>query len=162
MALRRINKDLQDINKDSGTMNVSAGPQVEKSIDSDGNVVEEPNLFKWDATIIGPKDTPYAGGLFHLTLDFPHDYPFKPPRVRFKTKIYHPNINSQGSICLDTLKDSWSPSLTVGKLLLGISSLLDEPNPDDPLEPDITDQMNSNIIEYNRIARHWTNKYAMK
>ncbi|KAG8523149.1 Ubiquitin-conjugating enzyme E2 D1, partial [Galemys pyrenaicus] len=79
----------------------------------------------------------YQGGVFFLTVHFPTDYPFKPPKIAFTTKIYHPNINSNGSICLDILRSQWSPALTVSKVLLSICSLLCDPNPDDPLVPDI-------------------------
>ncbi|XP_032087951.1 ubiquitin-conjugating enzyme E2 D1 isoform X2 [Thamnophis elegans] len=86
---------------------------------------------------MGPPDSAYQGGVFFLTVHFPTDYPFKPPKIAFTTKIYHPNINSNGSICLDILRSQWSPALTVSKVLLSICSLLCDPNPDDPLVPDI-------------------------
>lgn len=78
---------------------------------------------------LSPGFSPYSGGVFFLNIHFPSDYPFKPPKVNFTTKIYHPNINSQGAICLDILKDQWSPALTISKVLLSISSLLTDPNP---------------------------------
>uniref|UniRef100_A0A4W4GV75 Nuclear factor NF-kappa-B p105 subunit n=1 Tax=Electrophorus electricus TaxID=8005 RepID=A0A4W4GV75_ELEEL len=95
------------------------------------------DLFHWQATIMGPNDSPYQGGVFFLTIHFPTDYPFKPPKVAFTTRIYHPNINSNGSICLDILRSQWSPALTISKVLLSICSLLCDPNPDDPLVPEI-------------------------
>lgn len=64
---------------------------------------------------MGPGDSPYSGGVFFLAIHFPTDYPFKPPKVNFTTRIYHPNINSNGSICLDILRDQWSPALTISK-----------------------------------------------
>jgi ubiquitin-conjugating enzyme E2 D/E len=83
--------------------------------------------------------TPYAGGVFFLQVTFPPDYPFKPPKVKFTTKIYHCNINNEGGICLDILKENWTPSLTIGKVLLSISSLLSDANPDNPLMPEIAE-----------------------
>ena len=85
--------------------------------------------FKWVSTIAGPKGSPYEGGVFYLDIQFPSDYPFKPPKVTFSTRIYHCNITSQGAICLDILKDNWSPALSVSKVLLSVSSLLTDPNP---------------------------------
>jgi ubiquitin-conjugating enzyme E2 D/E len=64
---------------------------------------------------MGPDDSPYSGGVFFLNINFPTDYPFKPPKVNFVTRIYHPNINQNGAICLDILKDQWSPALTISK-----------------------------------------------
>ncbi|XP_025061944.1 ubiquitin-conjugating enzyme E2 D2, partial [Alligator sinensis] len=122
---------------------------------------ENPQVFHWQATIMGPNDSPYQGGVFFLTIHFPTDYPFKPPKVAFTTRIYHPNINSNGSICLDILRSQWSPALTISKVLLSICSLLCDPNPDDPLVPEIARIYKTDREKYNRIAREWTQKYAM-
>ncbi|KAK1333673.1 hypothetical protein QTO34_006059 [Cnephaeus nilssonii] len=116
-------KELSDLQRDPPA-HCSAGPVGD-------------DLFHWQATIMGPPDSAYQGGVFFLTVHFPTDYPFKPPKIAFTTKIYHPNINSNGSICLDILRSQWSPALTVSKVLLSICSLLCDPNPDDPLVPDI-------------------------
>jgi len=78
---------------------------------------------------MGPTGSPYEGGVFFLDIQFPTDYPFKPPKLSFKTRIYHCNINSNGAICLDILKDNWSPALTSSKVLLSICSLLTDCNP---------------------------------
>jgi ubiquitin-conjugating enzyme E2 D/E len=148
MAQKRIQKELADFGKDPPA-NCSAGP-----VDPNGD------QFHWHASIIGPEDSPYAGGIFFLNIVFPTDYPFRPPKCTFVTKIYHPNINANGSICLDILKDQWSPALTVSKVLLSISSLLTDPNPDDPLVPDIAQLYKSNKVKYEQTAREWTKKYA--
>lgn len=102
MALKRIQRELQELGRDPPA-NCSAGPVGE-------------DLFHWQATIMGPDDSPYSGGVFFLDIHFPADYPFKPPKVSFTTRIYHCNINSNGGICLDILKEQWSPALTVSKV----------------------------------------------
>ena len=109
---------------------------------------------------MGPEDSPYTGGVFFLNIHFPTDYPFKPPKLTFVTRIYHPNINSNGGICLDILKDQWSPALSITKVLLSICSLLADPNPNDPLELDIAKVYKTNKAEFDRIAREYTIKYA--
>ena len=147
MALKRINKELNDLSKDPPA-NTSAGPVGE-------------DLFHWQATLMGPADSPYSGGVYFLNIQFPADYPFKPPKVNFTTRIYHPNINSNGGICLDILKDQWSPALTTSKVLLSICSLLTDPNPDDPLVPEIAHLYKTNREEYKKKAMEWTRKYAM-
>ncbi|KAB8267126.1 putative glutaryl-CoA dehydrogenase [Aspergillus minisclerotigenes] len=119
------------------------------------------DLFHWQATIMGPGDSPYSGGVFFLAIHFPTDYPFKPPKVNFTTRIYHPNINSNGSICLDILRDQWSPALTISKVLLSICSMLTDPNPDDPLVPEIAHVYKTDRGRYEATAREWTRKYAI-
>jgi len=147
MSSRRILKEYKDLAKDAPD-NCSAGPRGD-------------NMYIWDGTIVGPTDSPYVGGIFNLEIHFPSDYPFKAPKVIFTTKIYHPNINSHGGICLDILKDQWSPALTVGKTLLSICSLLTDPNPKDPLVPEIADLYIRDREAYNNTARLWTQRYAM-
>merc|ERR1711953_1473059 len=147
MALKRINKELQDLGRDPPAQ-CSAGPVGD-------------DLFHWQATIMGPPESPYQGGVFFLTIHFPTDYPFKPPKVAFTTRIYHPNINSNGSICLDILRSHWSPALTISKVLLSICSLLCDPNPDDPLVPEIARLYKMDKTKYEEVAKEWTRKYAM-
>ncbi|KAG7027526.1 Ubiquitin-conjugating enzyme E2 11, partial [Cucurbita argyrosperma subsp. argyrosperma] len=210
MASKRILKELKDLQKDPPT-SCSAGPVAE-------------DMFHWQATIMGPSDSPYSGGVFLVNIHFPPDYPFKPPKavtngfrdrhcrcasedagpqggrfqtpgglperrlnlkggwtpsdvpartldaqggwilrshVAFRTKVFHPNINSNGSICLDILKEQWSPALTISKVLLSICSLLTDPNPDDPLVPEIAHMYKTDRAKYEASARSWTQKYAM-
>jgi ubiquitin-conjugating enzyme E2 D/E len=109
---------------------------------------------------MGPEGSPYEGGIFYLRIDFTNDYPFKPPKIMFLTKIYHCNINSSGAICLDILKEQWSPALTISKVLLSICSLMDEPNPNDPLVSEIAHLYKTNKTEHNKIAQQYTMQYA--
>jgi ubiquitin-conjugating enzyme E2 D len=142
----RLQKEYQDIYTDPPS-NCSATPYAD-------------NIYEWTAQIYGPEDTPYAGGIFNLHILYPPNYPFKPPKVNFITKVYHPNIDSSGNICLDILKDHWSPALTISKVLLSICSLMNEPNPDDPLVPDIAKEYTTNRAQYVTNATTWTRAYA--
>ncbi|WP_110971353.1 ubiquitin-conjugating enzyme E2 variant [Pseudomonas huaxiensis] len=119
------------------------------------------DIYHWQATIPGPADSPFDGGVFSLSIHFPNDYPSKPPKVVFTTKIYHPNISSNGSVTLNILKGGWLPTLTIDKVLLGISALMLKPNPDDPLVPEIARQFKEDDKKYFAAARAHTQKYAM-
>ncbi|URE13472.1 ubiquitin-conjugating enzyme [Musa troglodytarum] len=114
-------------------------------------------MFHWQATIMGPPDSPYAGGVFLVTIHFLQIIHLS----HLRTKVFHPNINSNGSICLDILKEQWSPALTISKVLLSICSLLTDPNPDDPLVPEIAHMYKTDRTKYETTARSWTQRYAM-
>ena len=118
------------------------------------------DIRHWNAIIIGPTGTPYEGGMFKLDVLFPQDYPFKAPDIKFLTKVYHPNISSSGRICLDILKDKWSPALTIGRVLLSLCSLLNDPNPDDPLSSDVARHYKTDYEGYCLKAKDWTIKHA--
>ena len=117
MALKRIQKELDDFNKNP-PMNITVG------------VLDENNLFICHAAIIGPNNSPYV---FIICVYFPYTYPFDPPSCICITKIYHPNINSNGSISIDILtNDKWNPKLNITKILVEIYSILKEPDPEHP------------------------------
>ena len=146
-SIIRLKKEYDELRKNPPE-NCSAGPVND-------------NFYEWTGQIIGPANTPYSGGIFKLQINYPSNYPFKPPKINFITKVYHPNIDSSGNICLDILKDKWSPALTISKLLLSISSLLTDPNPDDPLVIDIAKLYKKNKKKYMENAKKWTQLYAM-
>ena len=145
-TVKRIKKEMEEMQK-MPPENCSAGP-----INDD--------LFNWQATIIGPQGSPYQGGIFKLHITIPVDYPFKSPKITFKTKIYHCNVNAGGSICLDILKDNWSPALTISKALLSICSLMDDPNPNDPLMPEIAHLFVKDRAKHDANAREYTLAHA--
>lgn len=147
MYNRRLQKELGDITKSPPT-NCSAGPHGD-------------NINHWHATIIGPEGTPYAGGTFTLDIKFTNEYPFKAPQIKFITKVFHPNIDKSGSICLDILKNQWSPALTMDKVLLSICSLLTDPNPDDPLDSGAANMYKNDRASFDQKAREMTQEYAM-
>lgn len=118
------------------------------------------NLLNWDCVIIGPEGTPYENGVFYLDFQISPEYPLEPPKVTFRTKVYHPNIDDSGNICVDILKGNWSSVLTISQVLLSISSLFLDPNPGDPLKPEVARQYMENKDLFNQTAEQWTRHYA--
>ncbi|XP_022646437.1 probable ubiquitin-conjugating enzyme E2 C [Varroa jacobsoni] len=100
---------------------------------------ESDMLFRWVGTIEGPVNSVYEGLSYKLCLEFPPDYPYKPPKVTFTTACYHPNVDSSGRICLDILRDQWSALLDVRTILISIRSLLSEPNISSPMNVQAAD-----------------------
>ena len=147
MLSRRLKHEIKDL-EETPIPNCSAGPKNNN------------DLALWNATIFGPEGTPYHNGIFNLNIEFTEEYPFKPPKIYFTTKIYHCNINERGNICLDILNKNWSPALSVGKVLISICSLLAEPNPNDPLVPSIAELFKSNKPLHDFHAKEYTYKYA--
>ena len=150
--LSRMKKEIEMLANDPGP-GISAWP------------ANDDNMMILQAQIQGPQESPYQEGLYSLTIDIPDRYPFEPPRVRFTTPIYHPNIDSDGRICLDTLKmqphGSWSPSININTLLLTIRVLMGSPNADDGLVPDITEEYKRDVALWRRKALEHTRLNAI-
>ncbi|MFH4974480.1 hypothetical protein AB6A40_001189 [Gnathostoma spinigerum] len=122
----------------------------------------ENNIMVWEAIIFGPQDTPFEDGTFKLTLEFTEEYPNKPPIVRFVSKMFHPNVYADGSICLDILQNRWSPTYDVAAILTSIQSLLDEPNPNSPANSLAAQLYQENRREYEKrvqqiVEQSWLN-----
>lgn len=155
-AIRRLTKELKDMDnvykKDTDVF-LFASPK-------DSN-----DFLSWSGTIIGLhpklKNTPYENGIFKLDIQFPFDYPFKPPKIKFITPIYHCNIMKDGRISLDILRDNWSPALTIIKVLEGVCVLLKYPNPDDPVAFDVAEIYKKDKKEHDLQASLYTKKYAI-
>ncbi|KAK8814177.1 hypothetical protein WA158_008039 [Blastocystis sp. Blastoise] len=119
------------------------------------------NRRNFVAFIKGPSDSPFQGGFFKLAIHITPQYPYEAPKVRFLTKIWHPNISSQtGAICLDILKDAWTPAFTLKSTLLSIEALLTAAEPTDPQDAQVASQYMNNFKEYTETAAQWTAKYA--
>ena len=138
---RRIQKELQELAKHP-LDHITAFPS-------------DDNIRQWSAVIYVPEDqdSVYSGGTFHLDILFGNDYPFHPPKVTFITRIFHCNISRMGSICIDLLKNQWSPAMTIQKVLLSIRSLMEDPNPDDPLAPEVADLYVADREKHDATAR---------
>ena len=126
---------------------------------------DEGDLTALKAIVEGPEGTPYAGGKFKLSVQVPPRYPFEPPKVRFETRVYHPNVDVGGRICLDVLhlppKGSWKPSWNIGAVLAAVQLLLSQANPDDGLAADASELYLRDRAAFDNVAREWTEQYAM-
>ncbi|RVX18048.1 hypothetical protein VitviT2T_025615 [Vitis vinifera] len=146
--LGRVQKELQECNKNMDVSGINVKPKGD-------------SLTHLIGTIPGPMGTPYEGGIFQIDIVLPDGYPFEPPRMQFATKVWHPNISSQsGAICLDILKDQWSPALTLKTALLSVQALLSAPQPDDPQDAVVAQQYLKDYQTYVGTARYWTENFA--
>mmetsp|Transcript_46828 Transcript_46828/g.101795 ORF Transcript_46828/g.101795 Transcript_46828/m.101795 type:complete len:152 (+) Transcript_46828:26-481(+) len=143
---KRIEKETQKLETDPPP-GVNASPFPE-------------NYRHFHIQLHGPEGTPYQSGKYELELFLPEGYPMEPPKVRFLTKIYHPNIDKLGRICLDVLKDKWSPALQIRTVLLSIQALLSSPEPDDPLDTSVADHFKQNKGEAEALAAQWNAQFA--
>uniref|UniRef100_A0A915J4V0 E2 ubiquitin-conjugating enzyme n=1 Tax=Romanomermis culicivorax TaxID=13658 RepID=A0A915J4V0_ROMCU len=122
----------------------------------------EDNILRWNGIIFGPQETPFEDGTFKLSMEFTEDYPNKPPTVKFVSKMFHPNVYADGSICLDILQNRWSPTYDVAAILTSIQSLLDEPNPNSPANSLAAQLYQENRREYEKrvqqiVEQSWLN-----
>ncbi|MCJ1306861.1 hypothetical protein MMC25_000505 [Agyrium rufum] len=147
--VRRVNKEIADIANDT-VSHISVTPA--------GNGED---IMHLKGSFNGPPGTPYEGGEYIIDVKIPGEYPFRPPVMKFDTRVWHPNISSQtGAICLDTLSSAWSPVLTIKSALLSLQSLLSTPEPKDPQDAEVASMLIRNPKEFDRIAQEWAVKYA--
>eukprot|EP01070_Trichotokara_eunicae_P010922 Trichotokara_eunicae@DN6441_c0_g1_i1.p1 len=146
MGIKRIQKETQ-------TLSTDLPPGI--------TAAAEPNNSRhFMVTMQGPQSTCYEGGTYRLELFLPEGYPMEPPKVRFLTKIYHPNIDKLGRICLDILKDKWSPAIQIRVVLLSIQALLSTPEIDDPLDPQVAKHWASDHADAEATAKKWNQIHA--
>ena len=147
-ALIQIQKELKELQTDPlATLGVTAG------------LIKQGDYFHWNITMLGPQDTPYAGGLFFLTVDFPDDYPKKPPEVKFKNQIYHLNVSNNGHVCISTL-NKWKEGTTMSEVLSLIFALFYKENPNDAYDSQRAKLFKTDKAKFDANVREWTQKYA--
>ena len=144
--MNRINKEIANFQK-SPIVGIFVEPN-------------ETNPRYFFVKIVGPSETAYEGGVFDCEVFLPEGYPISAPKVLFKTKIYHPNIDKLGRICLDILKDKWTPALQIQKVLLCIQALLADANLEDPLDQEIANHFLADPAGATQKARDWTLEFA--
>ncbi|KAG9098605.1 hypothetical protein FRC06_006160 [Ceratobasidium sp. 370] len=145
--LRRVNKEIADCKNDK-TSKISI------------ELIDD-NPFHLCGSFPGPEDTPYQGGTYQVDIVIPDGYPFQPVKMKFITKVYHPNVSSaSGAICLDILKDAWSPVLTLKSTLISLQSLLCTPEPDDPQDAEVAKHYLTSRSSFNDTAKYWAEIYA--
>jgi len=121
------------------------------------------DITHWRGCIIGPEDTPYFEGRYVIDIEIPQDYPYTPPKMKFATKIWHPNVSSQtGAICLDVLGKEWSPALSIRTALLSIQALLSAPEPDDPQDAEVAKMFKSDKVLFEKTAKYWNETFAQE
>ena len=148
---RRILRELKDI-------------QAQKHNDCPIRIelVDDSNLTDLRGFITGPKDTPYQHGTFCLSIKLPNEYPFHGPRIKFLTKIWHPNVNTtSGAICFNNLEKQWASAMTLQTVLITVQSLLSECELDETQEPTVARQLVNDFDLFERTARYWTHFFAM-
>ncbi|PNS15494.1 ubiquitin-conjugating enzyme E2-16 kDa [Sphaceloma murrayae] len=148
---RRLAKEIQDVQKDTHS-GVTLEPVDSDSFDK---------LDHFYGVFKGPPDTPFEGGIFRVDIRIPNEYPFQPPKMKFLTKIWHPNISSvTGAICLDTLGTAWSPILTLKSALISLQSLLSSPEPKDPQDAEVARMLITDPEAFVKKAQEWAVQYA--
>ena len=146
-ATNILKKELKDLQEDPiATLGVTVG-----AINKD--------VFHWQITMMGPQDTPYAGGLFILTADFPPDYPNTAPKIKFKNKMYHLNVSSQGDVCISTLSN-WVKGTKMSEVLSLIFALFYKQNPKNPYNTEMAKLFVENRQKFDENARLYTQQYA--
>ena len=151
IALRKLSTDLREVQ----TGDYAEQFHIEPS---------ESSMFHWTGEIYGPEDTPYAGAKLKIDIAIPETYPNAPPLIKFITKVFHPNIDRAGQICLNILRlppnGDWKPTINLPKTVLSVHSLLSDPNPADPLNPEAANMYKEDPVKFVETAQTWANTYA--
>ncbi|XP_013786188.1 ubiquitin-conjugating enzyme E2 L3-like [Limulus polyphemus] len=148
-ATRRLQKELQDLRK--------------SAMKSFRNIhVEETNILIWQGLIL-PENPPYNKGAFRIEIIFPAEYPFKPPKIIFRTKIYHPNIDEKGQVCLPIISaENWKPATKTDQVVQALVALVNDPEPEHPLRADLAEEFTKDKKKFFKSAEEFTKKFSEK
>ncbi|ODM99191.1 Ubiquitin-conjugating enzyme E2 L3 [Orchesella cincta] len=148
-AGRRLQKELQELR----TTKIPCFRDI---------IVDESNLLSWQGMIV-PEKAPYNKGAFKIDITFPVEYPFKPPKINFKTKIYHPNIDEKGQVCLPIISsENWKPATRTEQVIQALVALVNDPEPDHPLRADLAEEFTKNKKQFLKNAEDFTKKHSEK
>lgn len=148
-ATRRLQKELQDIRK----ANMKCFRDIR---------VDETNILSWQGLIV-PDCAPYSKGAFRIEINFPAEYPFKPPKILFRTKIYHPNIDEKGQVCLPIISvENWKPATKTDQVIQALVALVNEPEPEHPLRTDLAEEYSRDRKKFFKNAEEHTKKFSEK
>jgi len=148
-ATRRLQKELQDLR--------TAGLKAFREIQ-----VDDSNILLWQGLLV-PDNAPFNKGAFKIEIQFPAEYPFKPPKMVFKTKIYHPNVDEKGQICLPIVSvENWKPATKTDQVIQALVNLVNEPEPDHPLRGDLAEEYTRDRKKFFKNAEEFTKKHAEK
>lgn len=148
-ASRRLAKELSDIK--------SSGLKTFRDIE-----VDDSNILFWRGVIL-PESAPYNKGAFKIEINFPAEYPFKPPKITFVTKIYHPNIDEKGQVCLPIIStDNWKPATRTDQVIQSLIALVNDPEPEHPLRADLAEEFTKDKKKFMKNAEEHTKKNAAK
>ncbi|XP_028668043.1 ubiquitin-conjugating enzyme E2 L3-like [Erpetoichthys calabaricus] len=148
-ASRRLYKELEEIKK--------SGMRCFRNI-----FVDDANLLTWQGLLV-PDSPPYDKGAFKIEINFPAEYPFKPPKITFKTKIYHPNIDEKGQVCLPIISaENWKPATKTDQVIQSLITLVNEPEPEHPLRADLAEEFSKDHKKFIRNAEEHTRKFGEK
>ncbi|KAF9354959.1 Ubiquitin-conjugating enzyme E2 15 [Mortierella sp. AD094] len=126
-------------------------------------LVDDDNIFEWEIVIMGPQDTLYEGGFFRAIMTFPPDYPVMPPKLKFVSDMYHPNVYPNGDVCISILhppgedkygyeqaSERWSPVHTVETILVSVISMLSSPNDESPANIEAAKELRENYPAFKK------------
>jgi len=164
-------KDLQETLTVSINMAVASNRRLQKELvdmkDMPQNVarvldLNEGNMLNWNILLL-PEKEPYNKGAFKISVTFPAEYPFKPPKIVFNTSIYHPNIDEKGQVCLGMISpENWKPATRVVQVITALLDLICDPELDHPLRSDLAEEYRNDKKKFFKTAEDHTKRHSEK